>query len=107
MMRCLPIAALLVLACRHEVPGSGFGAAKSASPPPKSCAAQVFQKSVPSCCGGTPGHRTFAWDGAACIDVTEKPGMCGCQCLGPDCNHLFETAAACEAAYRHCLSPTR
>jgi hypothetical protein len=104
MKRYLPIAALLVLACHHEVAGSGSGSSTPSASAP--CAAQVFQKSVPSCCGATAfSPRTFVWDGAACIDVTEKPGKCGCQCTGPDCNHLFETAAACEAAYKACLSP--
>ncbi|HEY8427119.1 MAG TPA: hypothetical protein VIL20_02045 [Sandaracinaceae bacterium] len=46
--------------------------------------------------GSCPGTLGFAFDGARCVGLH-------CTCEGTDCDSLYPTSDACEAAYAHCL----
>ncbi|MBS2017352.1 MAG: hypothetical protein JST00_30995 [Deltaproteobacteria bacterium] len=48
--------------------------------------------------GGTcaTGPRGFMWTGTSCIYTV------ACNCTGPDCQRLYSTQNACEAAHVHC-----
>ncbi len=45
-------------------------------------------------CGG--GAKGFMWTGTSCIFTM------ACACTGPDCQRLYSTQDACEAAHYHC-----
>jgi hypothetical protein len=97
---------LVLVALFAAAPATAYAADSKTPPadplaPPAACAAQVFTKANPSCCG-TP---TFFWDGKACIDATMMPGKCGCTCTGADCGKLFSAKDACEKAYQKCTQP--
>jgi hypothetical protein len=66
--------------------------------------ATEFYLRVPSSCraqdarGVGPCDRFFgyAWDGQACV------GISGCSCEGADCERLYQSLEACQAAHRAC-----
>jgi hypothetical protein len=75
---------------RDRPHGAGTGGAAGV-PPPGPCAAMAATHA------GTDCARTagYAWDGRRCFDVV-------CGCTGADCDRLFESLGACEAAYLEC-----
>jgi len=85
--------------CSHD---RGGPAAASSASADVVCRPQEFSKSVASCCG----LPTFYFNGSSCADATMLGGKCGCSCSGPACDHLFDTLAACQAAYSRCPGMT-
>ncbi len=57
-------------------------------PPPDACNAMDARGVGP--CEEVLG---VAWNGSACVTLS------GCRCSGSDCEHLFDTLAACEGHY--------
>ena len=94
----LALAALVVAACGDDdaTPAVDSGAAVSvcsltggAASPPCTTAPVVLSAAICRC-----GSRYY-WDGSACIATA------ACDCFG-GCEFLYETMAACDAAYAMC-----
>jgi len=51
--------------------------------------------------GEGPCDRFFGykWDGSACV------GVSGCDCVGPDCDRLYDRIEECERVHADCLDP--
>ena len=103
MKRCLSLLVLVVPFVFLIVVSSAKKADDTTSA--ADCAPKRFSKTIVSCCG----LPQFYWDGKECVDATMLPGKCGCICTGhdgtlggKDCDAIFETREACEAAYAEC-----
>lgn len=64
------------------------------APPPEPCAAQDARGE-----GLCRLWLGVAFDGRACVSLG------GCECVGADCDALYESVERCEAAHAECIAP--
>jgi hypothetical protein len=77
--------------CPITPPDFGCGSEALYAHPHAECAAMDAEAIDPCFC-----MLGYAWDGSACVMLG------GCECVGADCDKLFETVEACDAAHASC-----